>query len=148
MRRLLCCLLLPLSVFAADPVTLHWLGDLAPAAPVGVSWGVPWPQGAVQPATPMRLTTASGTRLGVQTWPVAYWPDGSVKWTGHALAASQDESVGQINAGKWDFGEGESSPEQHPQHTDKKSDTFIVVLHATGPDGTSRRAKIGDVALR
>ena len=35
----------------------------------------------------MRLTTASGTRLGVQTWPVAYWPDGSVKWTGHALAA-------------------------------------------------------------
>ena len=36
----------------------------------------------------MRLTTASGTRLDVQTWPVAYWPDGSVKWTGHALAAS------------------------------------------------------------
>ena len=87
MRGLLSCLLLPLSVFAADPVTLHWLGDLAPAAPVGVSWGVPWPQGAVQPATPMRLTTASGTRLGVQTWPVASWPDGSVKWTGHALAA-------------------------------------------------------------
>jgi hypothetical protein len=74
----------------------------------------------------------------------------SFKVLDHArrLAASQDESVGQINAGKWDFGEGESSPEQHPQHTDKKSDTFIVVLHATGPDGTSRRAKIGDVALR
>ncbi|MCX6940903.1 MAG: hypothetical protein NTX09_09225 [Verrucomicrobia bacterium] len=30
-------------------------------------------------ATPLRLTTASGTRLGVQTWLVAYWPDGSVK---------------------------------------------------------------------
>ena len=88
MRLLLSCLLLPLSVFAAEPVTLHWLGGTAPAAPVGVSWGVPWPKGAVQPATPMRLTTASGTRLDVQTWPVAYWPDGSVKWTGHALAAS------------------------------------------------------------
>jgi|GEM_PF-6273441 len=60
----------------------------------------------------------------------------------------QDEYVGQITAGKWDFGDGESSTEQHPQDTYKKSDTFIVVLHATGPDGTSRRGKIWDVALR
>ena len=92
MRRLVSCLLLPLSVFAAEPVTLHWLGGTAPAAPVGVSWGVPWPKGAVQPATPMRLTTASGTRLDVQTWPVAYWPDGSVKWSGHALAAAESRA--------------------------------------------------------
>ena len=88
MRRLLLCLVLPLAGFAADSVTLNWLGGTAPAAPIGVSWGVPWPKGAVQPATPMRLATTSGTRLAVQTWPVAYWPDGSVKWTGHALAAT------------------------------------------------------------
>ena len=62
--------------------------------------------------------------------------------------AFQDESVGQITAWKWDFGDGESSTEQHPQHTYKKSDKVIVVLHVTGPDGTSRRAKIWDVALR
>lgn len=73
---------------AAEPVTLHWLGTAAPAAPVGVSWGVPWPKGAVHPTTPLRLTTASGTNLPLQTWPVAYWPDGSVKWTGHALAVA------------------------------------------------------------
>lgn len=73
---------------AAEPVTLNWLGGLDPAAPVGVSWGVPWPKGAVQPTTPMRLVTAAGARLDVQTWPVAFWPDGSVKWTGHALAAT------------------------------------------------------------
>jgi hypothetical protein len=23
----------------------------------------------------------------LQSWPLAYWPDGSIKWTGHALAA-------------------------------------------------------------
>src|SRR5205807_772309 len=23
----------------------------------------------------------------VQTWPLAYWPDGTLKWTGHALPA-------------------------------------------------------------
>jgi len=74
----------------------------------------------------------------------------SFKVLDHArrLVAFQDESVGQITAWKWDFGDGESSTEQHPQHTYKKSDKFIVVLHVTGPDGTSRRAKIWDVALR
>jgi hypothetical protein len=85
----LCCLFV-LSIVAAsavDSVTLNWLGGGAPAAPNGVSWGVPWPKGAVQPNTPMRLSTAAGNRLEVQTWPLAYWPDGSVKWTGHAVAA-------------------------------------------------------------
>src|SRR5262249_51962661 len=48
---------------------------------------VPWPKGAIQPNTPMRLAAANGTRIEVQTWPLAYWPDGSVKWTGHAIAA-------------------------------------------------------------
>jgi hypothetical protein len=81
-------LLATVSARAADPVTLHWLGGTAPAAPIGVSWGVPWPKGAVQTNTPMRLATASGARLDLQTWPVAYWPDGSVKWSGHAIAAA------------------------------------------------------------
>lgn len=94
MRKLLhasSCLLffaLAVTAHAADPVTLNWLGATAPAAPVGVSWGIPWPKGAIQPNTPMRLTTATGTSLPLQTWPVAYWPDGSVKWSGHALAAT------------------------------------------------------------
>lgn len=87
MRRLLCCLLLPLSVSAADPVTLHWLGGTAPAAPNGITWGVPWPKGALPKETSLALTTADGTALPLQTWPVASWPDGSIKWSGHALTA-------------------------------------------------------------
>jgi len=80
-----------LSAYAATPaapVTLHWLGDAAPAAPNGITWGVPWPKGALTPSTPLRLTAADGRRLDVQTWPLATWPDGSVKWSGHALAAT------------------------------------------------------------
>lgn len=91
MKSLLLSFLLGAScvAFAAsDPVTLNWLGSEGPAAPAGVSWGVPWPKGAVQPDTKMKLATADGTRVEVQTWPVAYWPDGSVKWTGHAIAAT------------------------------------------------------------
>ena len=63
------------------------------------------------------------------------------------LVAFQDESVGTVTSWKWEFGDGETSTEQHPQHTYKKSDKFIVVLYVTGPDGTSRRAKVWDVAL-
>ena len=87
-------LLATVHAHAAEPVTLHWLGDTAPAAPVGVSWGVPWPKGTVQPNTPMRLTTTSGARLDLQTSPVAYWPDGSVKWTGHAITANSKSRAG------------------------------------------------------
>ena len=78
--------LLPLAALAVEPVSLNWLGGTAPAAPNGVSWGVPWPKGAVQANTPMRLASTGGQTIDVQTWPVAFWPDGSVKWTGHANA--------------------------------------------------------------
>src|SRR5882672_1695734 len=77
-----------IAVLAADSVTLNWLGGVPPAAPNGVNWGVPWPKGAVSSSTAMRLVDADGRRLEVQTWPLAYWPDGSLKWTGHAIAAT------------------------------------------------------------
>ena len=85
---LLALLSLASAVAAAESVTLNWLGGGAPSVPDGVSWGVPWPKGAVQPNTPMRLATADGHRVDVQTWPLASWPDGSVKWSGHAIAAT------------------------------------------------------------
>lgn len=74
---------------AASPsaVTLQWLGSAAPLVPAGVSWGVPWPQGAVGRAASFRLS-AEGKDLPLQTWPLAYWPDGSVKWSGFATVAS------------------------------------------------------------
>ncbi len=47
----------------------------------GVTWGVPWPRGAVRPGVPFAL--ADGTP--VQSWTTATWPDGSVKWSAHAI---------------------------------------------------------------
>jgi hypothetical protein len=37
--------------------------------------------------TPLALRTADGTAVPVQSWPLAYWPDGSIKWTGHAVGS-------------------------------------------------------------
>lgn len=67
-----------------DGVELHWL-DGTPSAPSGATWGVPWPQGTARPRQPFSLTTTSGDPVPVQSWPLAYWPDGSLKWSGHAI---------------------------------------------------------------
>ena len=64
-------------------ITLKWLGEKPPAAATGVSFGVPFPQGAVAPNTAFALTSGSN-RLPLQSWPLAYWPDGSIKWSGFA----------------------------------------------------------------
>jgi hypothetical protein len=81
--------LLAASIAAAapQPVQLHWLNQPAPDVSTGVSWGVPWPQGAVPRETSFTLTDAAGKALPVQTWPLAYWPDGSLKWSGLATVA-------------------------------------------------------------
>ncbi len=64
------------------------------------------------------------------------------------LVAFKDLSAGTIAAWKWDFGDGTTSTEQHPQHAYAKPGNYVIILDVTGPDGTSRRAKIWDVQLR
>ena len=83
-------LLFATALRAAEPVTLNWLGGTPPAAPAAVSWGVPWPKGALQPNQTLVLKAADGRAVPVQTWTLASWPDGSVKWSGEAIAAPAD----------------------------------------------------------
>ena len=71
----------------ADPVTLDWLEDGGPGAAPGSTVGVPWPKGAHQPDQTFALTDTDGRAVPVQSWPTAYWPDGSLKWTAHAVSS-------------------------------------------------------------
>jgi hypothetical protein len=73
------------SSTAASPrqVKLTWLNETPPSAPTGVSWGVSWPRGAVARDSEFGLST-QGQTLALQSWPLAYWPDGSMKWIGFA----------------------------------------------------------------
>jgi hypothetical protein len=91
-------LLLTTFAHAQSPqLTLNWLDKSPPAAPVGVQWGTPWPKGALQKADLAQLSlTRPGQPLTTpsdlpvtQSWPLAYWPDGSIKWSGHAIATSK-----------------------------------------------------------
>jgi hypothetical protein len=68
-------------------VMLNWLGGTPPATRANVTWGVPWPRGTVQLGTKFLLRDVGGHRVEMQTWPLGFWPDGSVKWSGHAITA-------------------------------------------------------------
>ncbi|CAE6369787.1 unnamed protein product [Rhizoctonia solani] len=73
---------------AVDGVDLHWLDGKAPSTTANPStWGVPWAKGEIDKSTALALTASDGKNIPVQSWPLAYWPDGSLKWTGHAVAA-------------------------------------------------------------
>nr|MCU0792659.1 twin-arginine translocation signal domain-containing protein [Opitutaceae bacterium] len=65
---------------------LNWLEGV-PAHHIGAAVGVPWPRGTVKAGAPFALRTAEGADIPVQSWPLATWPDGSLKWTGHAIPA-------------------------------------------------------------
>jgi hypothetical protein len=79
-----------LRLSAAAEVPVKWLDPAPPAMPQGVSWGVPWTKGMVQKNQAFSLKTADGQALPLQTWPLAYWQDGSIKWTGFATVAGPD----------------------------------------------------------
>jgi hypothetical protein len=66
---------------------VRWLDGAAPARHDGVTWGVPWPRGARRAAATFAMRDAEGRPVPVQSWTTATWPDGSIKWTAHAIPA-------------------------------------------------------------
>lgn len=84
----------------AAETPLHWL-EGAPASFAGATWGIPWPQGRVPKNAAFELRGAAGAGEGrvkaVQSWPLAYWPDGTLKWSAHALPP--DPGGGKPEAG-------------------------------------------------
>lgn len=66
-----------------DGVPLHWIGSV-PQDNKDVSFGVPFQQGKVKDTKALALVADNGMSLSTDQWPLAYWPDGSVKWLGMA----------------------------------------------------------------
>lgn len=65
------------------PARLHWIGKV-PEGDKPVSFGIPFSKGELKPTDSFTLTTDKGEVLPADFWPIAYWPDGSVKWGGFA----------------------------------------------------------------
>ncbi|THV42528.1 Tat pathway signal sequence domain protein [Glycomyces buryatensis] len=81
-----------------DSVELSWL-EGAPAEAPGSTWGVPWGPGRFGADQQFKLTGPDGD-VPVQSWPLAYWPDGTLKWTGHAVGAGADAETFTLGAGE------------------------------------------------
>jgi len=89
---------------AVTTVPLRWLGVAVPdAIPAGVTWGAPLPRGAASSAADLRLRIAGGGAgspdpvwAPAQFWPLATWPDGSLKWVGAAIGAAIDPAQHEI----------------------------------------------------
>lgn len=64
------------------------------------------------------------------------------------LVAFQDRSSGEVTKWHWDFGDGESSSEQFPNHRYKAAGEYIVTLEVEGPAGKSRWTKVRDVVVK
>ncbi len=82
------------SIFAQDGnrIKLSWLGSAPPSLSTGVSWGVPLPEGKIDTSASFTLKNDLGKALPIQSWPMAYWPDGSLKWVG--LSTVVDSNAG------------------------------------------------------
>lgn len=87
---------------SVSSTTVRWLGG-KPALNLGATFGLPWPRGEYFPhnAT-FSISDSSGQRIDLQSWATGYWPDGSLKWTGHAIPAtdsvSQDYTLNAISS--------------------------------------------------
>jgi hypothetical protein len=76
------------SGVAANPSAgnwVRWLDDRAQPGFEGTTWGTPWPRGRQRESRNFALLGADGAAHALQSWPLAWWPDGSIKWTAHAL---------------------------------------------------------------
>ncbi|WP_205327144.1 hypothetical protein [Glycomyces sp. YM15] len=80
-------------------VELRWL-EGRPAESPGSTWGVPWGRGRFPEDQAFRLTADDGATVPVQTWPLAYWPDGSLKWTAHAIGPAATAERFTLEAGE------------------------------------------------
>ena len=79
-------------------VRLTWL-EGPPGVAATSTWGTPWPQGTVPGDQSFQLTAADGSAVPLQSWPLAYWPDGSLKWSAHAVAVAAPAESYALTAG-------------------------------------------------
>jgi len=79
----------PLAPAPIRDAEILWLDGVPPSQHEGITWGVPWPRGTISGNAPFALAGADGAAMPVQSWTTAWWPDGSVKWSAHAIPAGQ-----------------------------------------------------------
>lgn len=96
--------MLPIRLEAAMvsfvPAPVHWIDGQAPALHGGQTFGVAWPRGTIKRDTPLTVLDGAGKPVPSQGWTTATWPDGSVKWTAHAIPADLSPDALTVTRGR------------------------------------------------
>ncbi|KAJ5370737.1 uncharacterized protein N7496_006829 [Penicillium cataractarum] len=73
-----------------SPANLRWLMGNGPhALSDGVSFGMPWPRGLYQPGQGF-VIEAKDAQWPIDSRELAYWADGSLRWTAHSVSGNID----------------------------------------------------------
>ncbi|MFC0211900.1 hypothetical protein ACFFK0_05450 [Paenibacillus chartarius] len=100
-------------------VPLHMLQEITGPSPKGITWGIPWDKGVLDRNDPLSLMGPDGP-IAMQSWPTAYWPDGSVKWTAHSTVISVKD------AGELYVSVGEPSAYAHQISVTETEDSILL----------------------
>ncbi|GAA2659319.1 exo-rhamnogalacturonan lyase family protein [Paractinoplanes durhamensis] len=111
------------AVAPTPDVHLTWL-EGQPGAAATSTWGTPWPKGAVPGDQTFQLAGPDGSAVPMQTWPLAYWPDGTLKWSGHAIAPSSPADGYTLTAGTSTAPAVPVSVTKHPKYVEV--DTGVI----------------------
>ncbi|QFZ21465.1 exo-rhamnogalacturonan lyase family protein [Saccharothrix syringae] len=129
-------------------VTLHWLEGGTPATHAGTTWGVPWPRGTFTPDQRFTLTTTTGTPVPLQTWPTGYWPDGSLKWTAHAISGPTADREYRLAPGTPPAPEHPVTVEERGGRVTVRTGVVEVTLRTRGADLVDRIVRGGRAVVR
>lgn len=79
--------------------------------------------------------------------PVALFSAAPVAGAAPLAVTFSDESLGEITSWSWDFGDGQTSTVQNPQHSYAAAGNYTVSLTVTGGEGTDTEVKTGYIQV-
>lgn len=101
-------------------VPVRWLNP--PRFNFGTTFGLPWSKGQYYPSnTTFTCSDEAGLSVPLESWTTGYWPDGSIKWTGHAIPATGTISPKYLVHATVDDGGRSSSSSVKPGPHDQSS---------------------------
>lgn len=126
-----------------------WVEGRAPTAHAGQTFGMAWPRGRVSARQGWTVRDAEGAALPAQSWVTATWPDGTVKWTAHALPADVAPGASPI------VEPGRGIPPEAHVSVEERDDAIVVTAGrrrwhiGRGSDAIVKQAMVdGRIVLR
>ena len=96
----------------------------------------------------LSLTACVGTQQTEVSTLIAAFTASPTEGTAPLSVNFSDESSGTITNWKWDFGDGESSELQQPNHQYNNPGTYTVTLTITGESGSATKTKSNYILVK